>query len=905
MSNSDILLFEFVTRIAYNIEGLSNELKWYFSQYLAFHFSKTLSISQIQNIENKKASQLYKNNDEIREAAMAFSVDDRIWSVASIQLLQTQAEKIDDRVVSRRIGQLFKDLVSICDLERELARIAEENKRIQNEIHRFQNRTVIKIPAKIWPMTLDYLFRWAMLLFFSYQGLDKTGLIYGFNIFFIPIFILLLAYFIGRRHKKKNKQLLDSYGDAQQFKIEYQFSTGQYTALAALLVTSIFISYLMPDRLHVLAIFGLTIYYFIYVRFFHVGRIKENDLVKQLEEKKINTAFLNVDENDEYIVWLETKLNSSTSRLEAYVLESALFGALTFSGFLQIMATDLVSFKDLESFASYIFSSSQALINLDANQLEAGFAGLSSKVSLFCLISLESLICSIFFLAVIASRLRFSDIADKVRTSINLAKAYNAKEEAFLEEKQADGKTKERLEVLTTKVNEQLHSATLVLEEINPVMEYMEYFRNGGILVFLVILISSSLFITGVLAWTFLALVLATYFYFNRVAISNKFKALFLNFRIQFIKMGYWLFGLALLPQILAYTLSIGFHIRTANALLTALSCLLTGIYVFAWLILAAHVDEQFGEIESVQNQSRQSRWKLVRNIMAVLILLFGFAMTLNALHLEGANEMILVSLSSMAFLMYFVGYYLTKIRWLGIFCGGVISTASVGILFKAMHWNGASVMILVAIYSFLILTPIVLWKRKLFHMLFIRFCVAGFLFGFWYSPFNFQIPTRLQLAYEHESMNVGRLLPLCNLDLSDNIRREGEKALDKRIRDADWYIKQYGTRFGFTLVYRALILNYEFFELDVLGKRTASQKIDSALLPLALKSVQAENKILKLFESDLPDIEDYEMEGNILIAMGKKDEALAALNRVLFLNIDEPSKTQIRKRIKEISKGD
>jgi len=242
-------------------------------------------------------------------------------------------------------------------------------------------------------------------------------------------------------------------------KLKYHFSTGQYTMLAVFLATGVFISYLVPDQLHLLAVFALCIYYFIYLRFFRVGRIQENDLVKQLEEKKLNTALLNVDENDEYIVWLETKLNSSTSRLEAYVLESALFGALTFSGFLQIMATDLVSFKDLENFASYIFTTSQAFINLDWNQLEVGVAGLNSKVSLFCLISLESLICSIFFLAVIASRLKLSDIADRVRTSINLAKAYNAKEEAFQEENQADGKLKERLEVLTSKVNEQLHDA--------------------------------------------------------------------------------------------------------------------------------------------------------------------------------------------------------------------------------------------------------------------------------------------------------------------------------------------------------------------------------------------------------------------------------------------------------------
>src|SRR5258708_8205168 len=238
MSNSDILLFEFVTRIAYNIEGLSNELKWHFSQYLTFHFSKTISINQIQNIENKKASQHYRNNDEIKEAALPFSIHDRIWSVASLQLLQAQAERIDDRIISRRIDQLVKDLISICGLENEVIKIAEEKKRIQDEIYQFQNRTVIKIPAKIWPLSLDYSLRWVVLLIFNYYGLNRN-ILAGYNFFFIPIFIFLLTYFIVRRHKKKNQQLLSSYGDLQQFKIEYHFSTLQYTLLAIFLVKSI------------------------------------------------------------------------------------------------------------------------------------------------------------------------------------------------------------------------------------------------------------------------------------------------------------------------------------------------------------------------------------------------------------------------------------------------------------------------------------------------------------------------------------------------------------------------------------------------------------------------------------------------------------------------------------------
>ncbi|HCW07734.1 MAG TPA: hypothetical protein DGG95_10270 [Cytophagales bacterium] len=445
---------------------------------------------------------------------------------------------------------------------------------------------------------------------------------------------------------------------------------------------------------------------------------------------------------------------------------------------------------------------------------------------------------------------------------------------------------------------------TLVLEEINPVMQYMEYFRNAGIFIFLVILISSSLFITGVLAWVFLALVIATYFYFNRVAINNKFKALFLNFRIQFIKRGYWLFGLALLPQILAYVLRIGFHVRIATLNLIGLSYVLTALYIFTWLILAAHVDEQFGEIESGQNPSRQSRWKLIKNIMAVLILLLGLAMTFKLFHWEGANEMIMMGLAPIAFLMYFVGYYLTKVRWLGILCGGVIANASIGTLFKIMHWPGADDMVYMALFSFLIFIPIVMWKRKLFHMLLIRFCIAGFLISLWFSHFNLQAPTRLELAYEHETMNVGQLLPLCDFDLIDEISKEGEKVLDKRIEQMDSYLKQYGTRFGWTRIHRTFLANYELFASEVLGYRR-NPKVDSASLPLALKAIQAENKITDLFENETPDFVNYDLEGIILLTMGKKDEAIASFNKKLSLNIDEAWKTRIRKRIKEIMKND
>ncbi len=901
MSSSDKSLLEFITRLAYNIEGLPGELKLYFSQFLTFHFLKRLSRNQIQDIENKRASSVYSSPEEIAKAASSFTQSEKEWAVAAIQILQSQAEKIDDRIVSRRINKLLTELISTLKLEGEMASITEQRKRIEDEIHQFQNRQVVKIPANIWPLTVDYLLRWTLLLGFSYLGIEK-GFLAGLNIFFIPIFILIIVYFVGRRHQKSNRQLISAYGGEQSFKIEYQVSTSQYTWLAIYLGTSVFISYLLPDQLHVLALFGLIFYYFIYLRFFRVGKLKENDLVKQLEKENLNTESLTVDENDEVIVALETKLNSSTSRLEAYVLESALFGALSFSGFLQIMATDLVSFTDLENFANYIFSTSQAFIHFNWTQFNAGLAGLSNKTSLFCLVSVESLICSIFFLAVIASRLRFSDIADRVRTAINMAKAYNEKEESLHEEQEITGKKIIRLDTLTAKVNEQLHEANLVLVEISPVMTYMEYFRNAGILVFVIILISSSLFITGALGWIFVALVLATYLYFNRTSINNKFKAAFLNFRIQFIKQGFWLFGLAFLPMILGYVLRIFFHVQQTDFLFP-LSSVLIGLYIFTWLVIAAHVDEQFGEIE--MDKVRQRRWIFVKNTIAISILLYQVAYSFKNLHLMGANEMLMISLVLLAIMMVLAGYYLTKVRSLGLVCGVLIGLGSLGIMLKYLHLAGGKELVQLSAIGSSLFIPVIYLKRNLFHRLLLKFFVGWIFVILLFFNFFSDLPRRLHVAYIHATTDIKEILLTVSKNYSESTLLEGPTAVNDGIAQADWYMSKYGKQFGFNLIYRDVMDHY----MNYVSESVSSPVLDSVRISSALKVAREGAKILNMFTFDeIPDGYFFDeespflMESKVLNAMGKKEEAVQSLQKILKRNPQESLKEILSKKISEIN---
>lgn len=891
-------LIEFISRVTYNIEGLPNELKLYFSQFLISHFSNVVSKEQIEDIENRKASKAIKNADLI-QASSSFSTKDKVWCVAAMNHLRAQAEKLDDRIVSRKIGGIINELTTAFGLENQQELIQQEQEQIQLEIHQFRNRPVIKIPTKTWPLALDYAIRFALLFCFSYWELNK-GFLALLNILFIPLFILSIVYVLGKRHRKANLKLLDSYGGAIHYKIEYSVSANQYTWLAFFLCSGTFVSYLLPDQLHIVALFGLSFYYFLYLRYFRIGRLGENNLVRQIENKQIDTTNLTADENDEAIVSLETKLNSSTSRLEAYVLESALFGALTFSGFLQIMATDLVSFKDLEDFSAYIFSTAQALIHFDWVKFDAGIVGLSNKKSLFCLVSAQSLICSIFFLAVIASRLRFSDIADKVRTAINLAKAYNTKEEVLHDEQEITGKTTKRLELLTAKVNEQLYQANSILDEINPVMRYMEYFRNAGILVFLVILISSSLFITSILGWTFFALSVATYLYFNRAKITVRVKAFFLNFRIGFIKYGYGLFALTILPQVFAFVLRVFFHVQDTDFLF-AVSYLLIGLYLFAWLILAAHVDEKFGEIEVTEKeQTRLSRWKFAKTTLAILLLMVSIGLAFKQQQFAGANEMLIVGLTFTGYTMYFVGYYLTKTKWIGIFCGLVMSVSGIGALFKIQHWEGAEEMRLIGISCSLILIPLIVWKRKTFHFLMIRFCVATLLMGIYFSPLLNKLRLRVQLSYEHGTLNVKQIVDALEKNESNIFLLQREKALEEGIAKSDWYIQQYGNQYGFTQAYRFLAVEYRNFAIASLRPNEETNKIDTTLFPLVLKALHQEFKIIRMFKFEYFS-DDYELETDVLLAMGRKEEAIQALENIIPQLVYDEDKEYLRKKLDSI----
>jgi hypothetical protein len=219
-------------------------------------------------------------------------------------------------------------------------------------------------------------------------------------------------------------------------------------------------------------------------------------------EKMLATG--NVDANDTLIVQIEGNLKNLQTRVDAYVLESVMFGALTFSGFLTILADGIERKAIMKFFGLSLKSVLKDMLILDfKNPIENGTSIIFSDDYLVIWIMFETLLCSMFFLFVIASRLRFSRIVERTDNAIRLARSYNDKEEEiYLLHIQFENipRFKQRLEFLGMRIEQQVRIATELLKEVGPVVYYMSLFRNLGVMGFLAIIVTSLLFFSNVIA---------------------------------------------------------------------------------------------------------------------------------------------------------------------------------------------------------------------------------------------------------------------------------------------------------------------------------------------------------------------------------------------------------------------
>ena len=223
-----------------------------------------------------------------------------------------------------------------------------------------------------------------------------------------------------------------------------------------------------------------------------------------------------IDENDLEIVRLETDKISLTQRVDTYTLESTLFGALSFSGFVTIIASDKAVLIGVRELITNLTQIGRMILQFDFTHFGQPIAGMGTEMALIAGIAVETLICSMFFLSVIVSRLRFNDVLKRVDYAVRIASSYNDKEEEvynFVLQGHDESKVRNRLQALKDKISVAVYHAEESFRDLRPIVNYMRVFRNLGLISFLLILITGALWVSPILAVLFTSLAILAFVY--------------------------------------------------------------------------------------------------------------------------------------------------------------------------------------------------------------------------------------------------------------------------------------------------------------------------------------------------------------------------------------------------------
>jgi len=860
-------------------------LNLYRNSALEILFQNEIAKERIRQLSLSKQPQVEVSQEAVTNA------------LAILILVRKQADQEHEAGVARELDDKIKNIKDT------FPGLSENNLNQQvdnysNLLKQHGNRLDVKVPAKIVPLVLDHLIRWGLLWFFLRGVIENEPLFWAINMGLGPV-VLGLSLIYYRYNLRKNIELLIPFGGIRNIELKSKVSSLQYSLLTAMAVIGVAVVAAVfepdPDDLIFMTLgiaLGYLIYYSIFLQSLSTGALTEQILLEQIDEKEQFRKELTPDENDGVIIELSTRLKALTSRLEAYILESALFGALAFSGFLQIMAEGLVSFENLENFALHFFTLFQHFTLFEWNEMSEVASMLSSKSDLFALISVETLVCSVLFLAVIASRLRFSDVADRITRSLGMAQALNEKEEYLLHKENNTNIERDKLKKINKEIQVQLYEARDGLEEILPVTYYMRYFRNMGILTFLVILISSAFFISSFLSLLFTVLGVFTLIYFNRREIRSISEKIVFQTRMIFMNKGIYILLLSILlylSGILLRTVA-GWH--GTDGFLVA-GFILLGTYLFVWIVFLPHYDKDFDVAGGSGDTSQDKWWIIVRAVWAIAVFFFIIGYLLKIIHLPASAALMGIGGLGMALVFIIIGFRFVRPGWfggiIGLFVGGLV----MGIVFRFLSLPGAKPLISLSGIAVLVSFIYYFFNRKRFHRMFISAAIVVLGFAILLLAAPNLVSDR---AYDHYTINrekLGRIAELVSGSWSlDNMmdteidQVEFKNRFETSLKDATWYMNEFDQSAPWAADRRRVVWNYTHVAVIIYANKKGSKFVEwgyqiSRHTNLLGKEIGYDHEVYSNMWKDGPSNFVPWLEPLFLVEMGKEEEAKNAIHRI------------------------
>ncbi len=556
-------------------------------------------------------------------------------------------------------------------------------------------RTYVRVKAGVFPLVLDLVLRWLVLYFFMAGGFSALGgeestIFFLSQFAIIPILVGLICLYRDRHIVAKTQKLLAGFA-AQNIRVETSKTAWHYLLLFVLVLQGMFIiRFLEPASDPVIVVlFGIALGSYLLILFRNFSKQVPNykDIIAQIEEKKRRTLQYDIsaEQNDEEIVSLEVSLKSSNETMNAYVIEAALFGALAFSGFLTLVVSGSFLAGHIDRFSEGLMALFGALITFDFSSIAPNLNGILSPNGLVVIICYESLFCSIFFLSVIASRLRFGMLSDKIDHALQVAKSLNAKEEAVIMSSAHDNT---EAKAITERIKQILKTGYGLQDKLAPITEYMKFFRTLGIVSFFAIIITGGLFISQGLAFVLLVVSLLSLVYFRLGGVYDRLRQLGMAFQEfyfrvkKYVNYSSWIFiGLALLLK--------SFRIPLAN--LVMLVGLLQLLF-HAFLSLAVPVHITWLEKSKDDVYGSQSRFpKILENALKLGLALFYVGYLNKAMHWPGGTFFVVMGFMAMIFYFIFARKTTGGPRWISHLFSAAMATGLTALLFKTNHWTGST----------------------------------------------------------------------------------------------------------------------------------------------------------------------------------------------------------------------